>query len=465
MNRVSSGVMGQVTSLRGTSVIVAGAGLAGLTAACELQRRGVRVTVVEARDRVGGRVWTRRDGFAEGQHAEAGGDMIDPDQETILRLANDLGLTLAPILRGGFAFVRQAARAPVIVRASKAGGLWEELARAAEPWVRAHRLNERRWDGPIAQRLAEQSVAEWLDDIRADRRLRARLNGMRGFFLADPDNLSLLALVDQLATESSALNHFYRIKGGNDRLATTLAGTLQEPVQLKTMVCAVAQCRGRVRVTLRGRNGQDNVTADALVLALPATIVRRLAFTPPLPVPQRKALRDLRYGPATKTLLQFDRRFWRRPGKPLAYGTDLPIGAIWDGNQEQRGRGGILTLLAGGSASRDTKQLLTNGGAEAVAARLRWLGATKAVLRVWRHVSWEDDPFVRGGYAVFRPGYDPEQRAWLSRPHGRILFAGEHTNLRWQGYMNGAVESGLRAAEEVMVLLAKFRHRPPSGRR
>lgn len=137
----------------------------------------------------------------------------------------------------------------------------------------------------------------------------------------------------------------------------------------------------------------------------------------------------------------------------------MPIGAIWDGNQEQRGRSGILTLLAGGLASHDTQQLLADGGAEAVAAQLKWLGATKARLRASCYVSWEDDPLVRGGYAVFQPGYDPEQRAWLSRPHGRILFAGEHTSLRWQGYMNGAVESGLRAAEEVTALLGPLKSR------
>ncbi len=338
--------------------------------------------------------------------------------------------------------------------------MWAELAQACEPWVRAYRLNERRWDGLVARRLADCSVAEWLDDIRADRRLRARLNGMRGFFPADPENLSLLALVDQLATESPASDRFHRITGGNDRLATVLAAALSEPVQLKTMVRAVAQRRGQVRVTLRGRNGQDHLIADALVLALPATIVRRLAFTPPLPVPQRDAHWDLRYGPATKTLLQFDRRFWRRPGKPLAYGTDLPIGAVWDGNEEQQGRSGILTLLAGGSASRDTQQLFTQGGAEAVTRKLKWLGATRAILRASRQVAWEDDPFVRGGYAVFHPGYDPEQRAWLARPHGRVLFAGEHTSLRWQGYMNGAVESGMRAALEVEILLRRLKSHP-----
>src|SRR6059036_1137852 len=94
-------------SLRGISVLVAGAGLAGLAAARDLLTRGADVTVVEARDRVGGRVWTVRDGFAEGQHAEAGGDMIDEGQREICQLAEEVGLKLTRILRGGFGYVRQ----------------------------------------------------------------------------------------------------------------------------------------------------------------------------------------------------------------------------------------------------------------------------------------------------------------------------------------------------------------------
>ena len=81
------------------------------------------------------------------------------------------------------------------------------------------------------------------------------------------------------------------------------------------------------------------MSADALVMALPTTMVRRIAFAPSLPVLQRHAFQDLRYGPATKTLLQFDRRFWRGPGRTLAYGTELPIGAMWDGNEEAARRG------------------------------------------------------------------------------------------------------------------------------
>src|SRR5262245_16256849 len=98
----------KATGLSGVSVLVAGAGLAGLTAAYDLAGMGADVTVVEARDRVGGRVWTIRDGFADRQHAEAGGDMIDESQEEICQLALEMGLKLSRILRDGFGYVRPA---------------------------------------------------------------------------------------------------------------------------------------------------------------------------------------------------------------------------------------------------------------------------------------------------------------------------------------------------------------------
>lgn len=444
--------------LNGRSVIVAGAGLAGLTAAVELQKGGAKVTVLEARDRIGGRVWTVRDGFVGGQHAEAGGDLIDSDQDTIRRLADELGLSLIPILKGGFAFVRGDSRGAASKPRSLTREFWSDIAKHCEPWIRAYRLNEQRWDGPIARLLARRSVADWLDHSHADHNLRALLQGVRGFFLADPDELSLLALVDQLASESAGQGRFYRINGGNDRLAIGLAGRLREPVKLQAVVVAAAQSRDKVRVTVSGPEGtRTEITAAYLVLALPTTTLRRITFRPLLPPLQRQAIRNLRYGLATKTLLQFEQRFWQRRGRPRAYGTDLPIGAVWDGNEEQRGRAGILTLLAGGSASTETQTAITKRGVEGQVQSLAWLGAGKNSLLASRVVSWEDDPLVQGGYAVFTHDYDPELRAWLAKPHGRILFAGEHTSLRWQGYMNGAVESGLRAAAEVQALVAQSR--------
>ncbi len=446
--------------LRGRSVVVAGAGFAGLMAAVELQRSGANVTILDARDRVGGRVWTVRDDFAGGQHAEAGGDLIETDHESIRRLTTQLGLSLTPVLRGGFAFVRQSSRRHLPQKVVISRSPWPKIAKLCAPWIRAYNLSEQRWDGPIARDLASRSVADWLAQVRADRTLCAGVQSLRGFFLADPEDLSLLALVEQLASASQGQTGFYRIKGGNDRLAVGLAGLLREPPQLRTTLLAVAQRRNRVRVTVGGPAGvHTRIAADLVVLALPATTLRRIAFTPPLPALQRRAIADLRYGRATKTLLQFDRRFWQRGGLPRAFGTDLPIGALWDGNEEQGGRAGILALLAGASASLDTRKLLAARGISGLADALRWLGAGAADVLASRVIRWEDDSWAQGGYAFFCRGYDPELRAWLARPHGRVVFAGEHTSSRWQGYMNGAVESGLRAAAEAEALIGRPRLR------
>jgi monoamine oxidase len=346
-------------ALNGVSVLVAGAGLAGLAAAHDLASRGAAVTIVDARDRVGGRVWTIRDGFAENQHAEAGGDMIDEAQEEIRRLAEEVGLTLTRILRGGFGYVRPdgSGKPRIFNRGAMRG--WDRLADALSAETTSYKRAERRWDSPITAAIARRSVARWLDDVKADEELRATATGLRGFFLADPDELSLVALVDQFSeADAPAPGAMYRIEGGNDALATALAKPLGARLHLNTEVAAVSQ-RGRVvRVAVKTRRTQSQITCDYAVLALPATLLRRVPITPALPAQQHDAIAALKYGRATKTLLQFATRFWRIPARPRAFGSPLPFGALWEGNEEQRGRAGILSLLAGGSASDATQTIV-----------------------------------------------------------------------------------------------------------
>src|SRR5262245_1838544 len=171
-------------SLSGASVLVAGAGLAGLSAAHDLVERGAQVAIVDARDRVGGRVCTVRAPFADQQHAEAGGDMIDEGQHEIRALAKDYKLSLTRILRGGFTYARpdQKGRVRLMNQSSIRG--WDRLAEALADTIRPYRLAERRWDTPIASAIARRSVAAWLDEIKADDELRMTATGLRGFFLA-----------------------------------------------------------------------------------------------------------------------------------------------------------------------------------------------------------------------------------------------------------------------------------------
>jgi monoamine oxidase len=437
-------------TLAGVSVLVAGAGLAGLAAAHDLMLDGADVTVVEARSRLGGRVWTVRDGFVDGQHAEAGGDLIDEGQDEIRTLADELGLKLSRILPGGFGYARADASGKTRIVTQSAGRGWDRLAKTLEGVIRPYRLAEQRWDSPIAADLSRRSAAQWLEEIKADEELRTTVLGLRGFFLADPEELSLLALVDQFASgDQPATTKTYRIDGGNDRLATSIGARLGDRVKLNTEVVAVSHRGREVRISVKNGRDVSHLTRNYVVFALPATLLRRTPITPALPAQQHEAIARLKYGRATKTLLQCSKRFWRAPGRRRAFGSSLPFGAVWEGNEEQRGRAGILSLIAGGAASDLTQALTSKEGNTGLIESLDWLGARNAQLLRSHQTVWEADPWARGGYAFFDPSYDPALRAWLARPCGRLFFAGEHTSVRWQGYMNGAIETGRRAAAEI----------------
>jgi len=429
-------------------VIVAGAGLAGLMAARELEAAGAEVTVLEARDRVGGRVHTIRDGFHAGQSAEAGADLIESEQNHVMDLAKELGVKPVPILRRGWGFYGQDKRGRLRIR--NAPDAFEEGARRLEPEIRDYKIAGRQWDSPVAAAIARQSVRDWLTRINADAGFSAAMTGLRGFFLADPDDLSLIALVDQFASgETPGDARMFRIADGNDRLPTEMAKRLRRRVTLNASVRRIVQDPSGVRVAV-DEHVQREIAGDYLVLALPATTVRNLEFEPALPPDQARAFAKLRYGAATRVLLQFATRFWRQPTRPYAFGTDQPFGAVWDGNEQQSTRPGILTFLAGGRAAIELRSILERGTDELV-KRLEWLGRPSPLL-THRVIAWDVDPWARGGYAYFDPRFEPSLRGWLLRPFNRIVFAGEHTSERWQGYMNGALESGKRAAAEVRAL-------------
>ena len=434
--------------LKGQRVLVVGGGLAGLVAARDLIARGADVQVIEARARLGGRVWTVRDREFSDVPLELGGEFIDGEHAAIRALCHELKLPLTPILKDGFGLALDVNGRVQLFNGQRQ--IWSDFKQVLERETAAFRADECDWNTTSAQAIARHSIQALLDARGASREVKAMVQALRGFFLADADQLSAIVGVE-LAMQPTAPGHvtLSRIKGGNDRLVDALAKQKGLKVALKSIVTRIDQNDRGVRVQVNdGSKKGTALSGDYLVLAAPAAIARTLEFTPAVPAALRKAWQALEIGPATKAHVRFDKGWWRKAGRPRAWGSNLDTGAIW----ETSGTGpASLTMLAGGRASRALRDLLEEGGPQRVVRRLSWLGDPEEA-RDFRSITWELDPFAKGGYAVFGTGFRPEWRAELSRAFGRIAMAGDHTSRKWQGYMNGAVESGQRAARDIEML-------------
>jgi monoamine oxidase len=432
--------------MNGARVIVGGAGLAGLTAAYELAQAGAVVTVVDARDYAGGRVRTIRD-FSAGQHAELGGEFIEPDHKELRALCETFKLPLVRILRSGF--THRFRGTDGLYRLSRTAP-WEALGNALSPLLRRYKVAGGDTSAAAVREMATLSLSEWLRQADAPQDVQPMARALRGFFLADPEEISVLPVVEQIAKGGSpAQAEFFRIDGGNDRLAEALVGATPARLLLGHVIRSVSHALDRVSVTVTDNAGlTQQIEGDYLVMTLPASTLREVEIRPGLPDDQRHAIAKLAYGRATKVLVQspvclFDHRHAR------AFATDNHLGAFWDASEEESGGASIIAFLAGGSAAAPLRDAAGNGGRELL-SDLCWLGMNRAPVTAVHVGDWTADPWARGGYAFADPGFDPAWRPLLSRRAGRIFFAGEHTSERWQGYMNGAVESGQRAARELL---------------
>ena len=429
-------------------VVVAGAGLAGLAVANELARTGRTVTIVEARDRVGGRAWTVRGLSRAGTFAELGAEFIDDDHRRMRGLARRLGVETVRVLRRGFTLRYRGDSGEFEL--SRTNG-WNELAAVMAPLVRDYTLAHGASDSDRVRELATFSVRDWLRHQDAPRRVHSVADAMRGFFLADSQDLSALPMAAELSQGGSpAQTPMHRIVGGTERLVAALAAATDARFLLNHRLQSVRHGTDRVACDLLDDTGrQQQLEADAIVITLPASTLRDVIFTPALADDQWHAIRSLRYGCATKAVLQTSSDlFGGRPAR--AFGTDTHAGAFWDAAEGQPPGAFVTSFLAGGGASAQLADRLRHG-ADLLLSDLCWLrraGPSPRSLASVHH-QWEADPFARGGYAYLDPGFDPAWLPLLSHRAGRLFFAGEHTSEDFQGYMEGALQSAERVLGEI----------------
>lgn len=448
-----------------TRVVVVGAGLAGLAAAHALTRAGVEVLVLEARRRPGGRVHTLRDPFDDGLHAEAGAVFVPGHHAQTLRFCRELGVALRAEAGGrgergtrlflGGASVRlrpdERPRWPLPLKPRETGLTPAELRSLyLEPAVDAigdpeHPL----WPGEPALRYDAVTMGQLLRHRGAS---PGAVTLMRLGYLDEwgdgIDAISALGLMRDLAVNRGS-GGSYRITGGSDRLPAAMAARLGYAVRYGAAATGMEQGRRsvRVRYTMHGRT--RTVIADRVVCAIPFTVLRRLAVHPAFSARKSAAVAGLPATSVTRVYLQVRERFWdAADGDSVA--TDLPIMLAAHATEGQQGERGILEAFVTGANARELARLPADVCVRSVREQMARIhpGLESRVERAAVY-AWDRDPWARGDYAWFRPGQVRALAPHLATPEGRIHFAGDHTSAR-PGWMQGALDSGLRAAGEVL---------------
>jgi monoamine oxidase len=444
------------------SVIVVGAGLAGLTCAHELSEAGHRVRVLEVRDRPGGRVWTLRAPLPEGLLAEVGATFLPDNHPLPLHYAHAFGLPLVPLSAGslrpryrvGGCNVPDGPGSPEawpVPLAPQERGLepMALLTRTILPVVERHGG----WPAPTGppgnwEALDRLSLAGLLrrEGLSAGACTLVQLT-LLGNFGEGIETISALAAVRQLALQRGRTRSF-AIAGGNDRLGQAFRDRLGERLELRCEVLGLTQDAAGVAVRVRGPAAERTERADRVVLAVPTPVLARLAVAPGWDEARAAAIRRQRWTPVTRVFLTVRRRFWDPGHSSLLAASDQPtvrwvVGVPLAGDQD------VLTAYVMGAAARELGGLTPDGRAawaRSEAARVFPEWAEAGQTEAQSHC-WDQDRFAGGGYPWPAVG-DDALPAVLAAPHGRLHFAGEHTTNHF-AWIQGAMESGLRAAHEV----------------
>lgn len=444
-------------------VIVIGAGLAGLSAAYELTQAGHEVTVLEARPRVGGRVYTIRGPFADDLYAEAGATNVFDVHEWTMKYIKLLGVQLDPMESSSGAGIFHVRGKRVVIKPGSAVELLLDL-RADEKGMGRRELWEK-YVAPVVKEIGNADAPDWPSAAlkKYDRVSFAEFLRQQG---ASPDAVALLrlGLADQLgegADAVSALNLLreaapramvkdaYSIHGGSDRLPKAFAARVGDRIHYGAAVVKIEHDARGVRVACALAGSQMTFAADYLICAIPFAVLRRVTVSPGFSSLKQQAITQLGNTSVVRVFLQTRKRFWLDEGLSGAATTDMPIMTAYDKAHYLPGTRGMLEAYVAGARARQLAAMKEDERLGFTVKQMeQLLPSIREHYEGGASVCWDDEEWTRGAYAWFKPG---QMEAWLphiARPEGRVHFAGDHTS-PWPGWMNGALQSGNRAAREV----------------
>jgi monoamine oxidase len=456
---------------RRVDVAIVGAGLAGLTTAGRLARAGKEVCVIEARDRVGGRVLNRR--VARGVIAEVGGQFVGPTQDRLLALAKSVGVGTFPTHNEGENVLLLGGRRSLYAAnpgLSPDPQFQEAILRAItrlDPMA-AEVPVEAPWKAPRAEEWDSLTLEAWKQQNLSSEGAKKLFDvACEAIWGAEPREISLLYALAYIAaagndTEEGSFVRLIstpggaqqsRFVGGSQRIARRAARPLGEQVVLSSPVRSIVQGGGRALVT----SDRLVVEADQVIVALPPVLAARIEYTPALPRAKRMLLKRIVPGELIKWQAVYQEPFWREQGLSGQAVSDVgPAYTTFD-NTPPSGAPGILLGFVGGAQARPFAKLSRGARRSAVLANfVELFGDTAADPRASFELNWAGEAWTRG-CPVGHMGRNVLTRFGpaLRRRTGRIHWAGAETATYWNGYMDGAVRSGERAAAEALRALRR----------
>jgi monoamine oxidase len=439
--------------------VVIGAGLAGLAAAYRLSERNCKVTVLEGRDRLGGRVLTHHFCEAPDLNCELGGEWIGKNHKLMRSLCEELKLGLQPHQYAN-SFWNQITPARLI----PPGG-WCLSPEAQAIW---NKFQEDFIDFGI-QRQKEMDRIDWWTQLKLlgfspDDLLRRDMMDSTDFGETIRMNSAFSAATEYLNSKGETVDDSdemdFKVRGGNSRLVNALARKIgRENVRTEQIVVGIHQKEkpGDKKVHVYVEGADQPVSADYCVCAIPAHCIVDIDWGKHPPKRQLEAASELQYARITKTAVLCSKRFWPEPERGgFSVCTNLASDFCFDSTFGQDGRKGILCSYAVGDKAVDIasspQDKLKYWIVEDVANAhgLNWNhDRSKKVALAIQQQAWQADSFTRGAYAFYRPGQWFSLLPALKKPFGRVFFAGEHIG-DWQGFMEGAVQTGYDAAKQIL---------------
>lgn len=416
-------------------IIIIGAGLAGLTAGYELTKAGHDVTILEARNRAGGRVFTVREPFVDGLHAECGGEWVEHNHEYIFRYIEEFGLSL---FRGSF-FDNEQEELRYSPRERKPHEKLKEIVKNVDPFK--HQI-------PSLPEYDKMSFREFLEKIEAPEEMIEQMQRrISGLMAINIESISALHILNEFALPESRAS--FRIAGGNDLLPKSLARSLRDRIYYSRPVVQIKHDENKIEVVFQENGSHETMAADRIVVAIPFTCLRKVELEPVLSVEKMQAIKTLGYGQILKAPMQFRERFWKKGGGQSRKGLQGMIGSVYEASGGQSGPRGLLTAYIPDKSGMEIAGLPAEKRLRKIFEKVSEIQPDAGKYYEGGYVKWwHEDPWAGGTYAYFRPGEITTIRPIIAKPEGRIHFAGEHT-AKWQGYMNGAIESGHRVAKEI----------------